>query len=612
MSASSRSDELGPRTVQQLPLLAGSTSAQNASSAQFKVPVGDGPYVRAKQIQLLEKDPERAIALFWAAINAGDRVDSALKDMAVVMKQQNRGEEAIQAILSFRHLCSPLAQESLDNVLLDLYKKCGRLDEQIDLLKHKLGLIHKGMVFNGKRTKTARSQGRKFQISIRQEATRLLGNLGWAYMQLCNYVAAEAVYRKALSIEEDSNKLCNLGVCFLKQGKEEEARAVLERVTPMSPDGRSDSESHVKSYQRSRALLHELSQKSPSLSANNQHQQILIIPQEFDLWTHWKLWEPPIIGSQNPRNAAVVKSTINGNPARIRTNPALRLSKTTNGSSDQLAAPLPSISTGDDVDTALTIGRHCTRQLAATNCSVSAAPYSSGAAGSFKREIGPSTTVQQPNYRAKKNPQSHADKSGFGLLVDATENVVMNVDAASRLESGEWAPNAILLSQKPVARELFGNTVSSTKDFSDNNCGHGGKGFANSMNQFMKIDVPSLRDEYQAQGAGSETDHVLDFSCVDKVIESVGSYVAASSAKETVSTMYMPIDAVGNAACILDEDSVNSIEGTIEKSHSDDYKQQGEDTWRAPVSPQRLTRIHSGQHRLKVFQDMTHDAAHNL
>ncbi|XP_022886853.1 protein POLLENLESS 3-LIKE 2-like [Olea europaea var. sylvestris] len=140
----------------------------------YKVPVGDTPYVRAKNVQLVDKDPERAIPLFWAAINAGDRVDSALKDMAIVMKQQNRAEEAIEAIKSLRHRCSDQAQESLDNILVDLYKRCGRLNDQVALLRHKLYLIQQGMAFNGKRTKTARSQGKKFQVSVEQEATRLL------------------------------------------------------------------------------------------------------------------------------------------------------------------------------------------------------------------------------------------------------------------------------------------------------------------------------------------------------------------------------------------------------------------------------------------------------
>ena len=72
--------------------------------------------------QLVKKDAEAAIVLFWKAINAGDRVDSALKDMSVVMKQVDRAEEAIEAIKSFRGLCSKQSQESLDNVLIDLYK----------------------------------------------------------------------------------------------------------------------------------------------------------------------------------------------------------------------------------------------------------------------------------------------------------------------------------------------------------------------------------------------------------------------------------------------------------------------------------------------------------
>ena len=59
-------------------------------------------------------------------------------------------------------------------VFIICFQRCGILDDQIYLHKHKLNLIHQGMEFNGKRTKTARSQGKKFQVSIEQEATRLL------------------------------------------------------------------------------------------------------------------------------------------------------------------------------------------------------------------------------------------------------------------------------------------------------------------------------------------------------------------------------------------------------------------------------------------------------
>ncbi|XP_044950514.1 protein POLLENLESS 3-LIKE 2 [Hordeum vulgare subsp. vulgare] len=226
-----------------------------------KVPVGDTPYVRAKRVQLVDKDPEKAIALFWGAINAGDRVDSALKDMAIVMKQQNRAEEAIEAIKSLRSRCSDQAQESLDNILLDLYKRCGRLDDQISLLKHKLQLIHQGHAFNGKRTKTARSQGRKFQVTLEQEATRLLGNLGWALMQKENYTEAEGAYRRALVIGPDNNKMCNLGICLMKQGRVLEAKDVLKQVRPAGVDGLRGADSHLKAYERAQEMLRDLEVK---------------------------------------------------------------------------------------------------------------------------------------------------------------------------------------------------------------------------------------------------------------------------------------------------------------------------------------------------------------
>ncbi|XP_059433042.1 protein SULFUR DEFICIENCY-INDUCED 1 [Corylus avellana] len=226
-----------------------------------KVPYGDTPYVKAKHAQLVEKDPEAAIVWFWKAINAGDRVDSALKDMAVVMKQLDRTEEAIEAVKSFRGLCSKQAQESLDNVLIDLYKKCGKIEEQIDLLKRKLRSIYQGEAFNGKPTRTARSHGKKFQVSVKQETSRLLGNLGWAYMQKSNFMMAEVVYQKAQMIDPDANKACNLALCLMKQGRYEEAYSVIQDVL----QGRLPGSDDCKSRNRAEELILELRSMQPSL-----------------------------------------------------------------------------------------------------------------------------------------------------------------------------------------------------------------------------------------------------------------------------------------------------------------------------------------------------------
>ncbi|KAL0714101.1 hypothetical protein Bca4012_021079 [Brassica carinata] len=256
--------------------------------AIHKVPVGDSPYVRAKNVQLVEKDPERAIPLFWSAINAGDRVDSALKDMAIVMKQQDRAEEAIEAIKSLRVRCSDQAQESLDNILLDLYKRCGRLDDQIALLKHKLFLIQKGLAFNGKGTKTARSQGKKFQVSVEQEATRLLGNLGWALMQRENFVEAEDAYRRALSIAPDNNKMCNLGICLMKQGRIDEAKETLRRVKPAVVDGPRGVDSHLKAYERAQQMLNDLGSETMRRGGDDRVEQRRLFDAMFGSSSIWQ------------------------------------------------------------------------------------------------------------------------------------------------------------------------------------------------------------------------------------------------------------------------------------------------------------------------------------
>ncbi|CAM8956809.1 unnamed protein product [Rhodiola kirilowii] len=284
--------------------LAVSRTRSESFHVSHKVPVGDTPYVRAKNVQLVEKDPEKSIPLFWAAINAGDRVDSALKDMAIVMKQQNRAEEAIEAIKSLRHRCSDQAQESLDNILLDLYKRCGRLNDQIALLKHKLLLIQQGFAFNGKRTKTARSQGKKFQVSVEQEATRLLGNLGWALMQQNNYIEAEDAYRRALRIASDNNKMCNLGICLMKQGRIGEARETLRQVKPAVADGPRGGDSHLKAYERAQQMLRDLESEMMNRGGDRVEQSRL-----FDmLLGSSTIWQPqPCRELQHTNSLPVVR-----------------------------------------------------------------------------------------------------------------------------------------------------------------------------------------------------------------------------------------------------------------------------------------------------------------
>ncbi|KAK2994118.1 hypothetical protein RJ640_003641 [Escallonia rubra] len=258
------------RSKQFYPVMPRSERRPNGAAYPFhvihKVPAGDSPYVRAKHVQLVDKDPTRAISMFWAAINSGDRVDSALKDMAVVMKQLNRSDEAIEAIKSFRHLCPLETQESLDNVLVELYKRSGRIEEQIEMLELRLKHIEEGIAFGRKKTKAARSQGKKVQITIEQEYLRLLGNLAWAYMQQNNFKSAEEFYRKALSLQQDKNKQCNLAICLMHMNRMTEARFLLQTIKASSGDGHMD-ESFAKSFERAMLTLAELECQPPVMPA---------------------------------------------------------------------------------------------------------------------------------------------------------------------------------------------------------------------------------------------------------------------------------------------------------------------------------------------------------
>lgn len=166
---------------------------------------------------MVSKDPNRAISLFWAAINAGDRVDSALKDMAVVMKQLNRSDEGIEAIKSFRYLCPLESQDTIDNLLLELYKvmnewkhdvsyasvtefgddslvltlrngfcvlsqKSGRIEEEAELLEHKLKTLEQEMGFDGRIVRAKRVQGKHVTMTIEQEVARC-GNYQFVFAQ---------------------------------------------------------------------------------------------------------------------------------------------------------------------------------------------------------------------------------------------------------------------------------------------------------------------------------------------------------------------------------------------------------------------------------------------
>ncbi|CAE6185540.1 unnamed protein product [Arabidopsis arenosa] len=234
-----------PLSERRRPPFSCSSSSENRDPFHIvhKVPSGDSPYVRAKHAQLIDKDPNRAISLFWTAINAGDRVDSALKDMVVVMKQLDRSDEGIEAY--------------------QILPKSGRIEEEAELLEHKLKTLEQGMGFGGRVIRAKRVQGKHVTMTIEQEKARVLGNLGWVHLQLHNYGIAEQHYRRALGLERDKNKQCNLAICLMRMGRIPEAKSLLDDVRDSPAESECGDEPFAKSYDRAIEMLAEIESKNP-------------------------------------------------------------------------------------------------------------------------------------------------------------------------------------------------------------------------------------------------------------------------------------------------------------------------------------------------------------
>ena len=122
------------------------------------------------------------------------------------------------------------------------------------------------------------------------------GNLAWAYMQQENYLAAEAVYRKAQIIDPDANKACNLCQCLIKQDRYLEAQSILEEVMQDKLPGSSDP----KSRNRVKELLQEsesgqpISLASTAIGLNLEDAFLEGLDQLMSQWTSYRSRRLPI------------------------------------------------------------------------------------------------------------------------------------------------------------------------------------------------------------------------------------------------------------------------------------------------------------------------------
>ena len=96
------------------------------------LPRGNGPYARAKRVQLVNQDPDKAEQLFRQAIRTHDKKESAIKDLSSLLHQHGRTNEAIALLTEhaeqFKH------DTSFDNMLATLYQHADRHEEALEVL----------------------------------------------------------------------------------------------------------------------------------------------------------------------------------------------------------------------------------------------------------------------------------------------------------------------------------------------------------------------------------------------------------------------------------------------------------------------------------------------
>lgn len=179
------------------------------------VPKGSNPYDRAKRVQLIEKDLDRAARLFRQAIKEGDNVESAIKDLASLLVQQGRADEAI--IFLQRNRKKIRDQQSVDNMLIGFYQNAGKYEQAIALLRKKLN----------------RASGDDNKAGV-------LWQIGNCYLRSENYPQARQVFEQVLELHPDNLAARrNIAICHFKQQSFDDAERILNEILNTAPDSKA-------------------------------------------------------------------------------------------------------------------------------------------------------------------------------------------------------------------------------------------------------------------------------------------------------------------------------------------------------------------------------------
>ena len=195
-------------------------------------------YARAKHAQLTLKDLAQARDLMVQEIESkGESSQSALKDLVCILKQMGSHAEATATIVRYRAAWpdDDRMQESLDNMLLDLFKHARNLEGQIAVTGQLINYSQKALA-EGRTGWMIRTAGCKNTVSVHRRLSTLYRLRGQAQMQSGAWAEAEislsrALHHERLHVkEEDLSINIDRGACLIATGRLIEAQDLLLHV----------------------------------------------------------------------------------------------------------------------------------------------------------------------------------------------------------------------------------------------------------------------------------------------------------------------------------------------------------------------------------------------
>ena len=148
------------------------------------LPKGKGPYARAKRAQLVDLDLDAAEKLLRQAIRTRDNTESATKDLASLLNEQGRVDEAIALLEDSSRRAKDAS--SYDNMLATLYEHTNRHDDAVRILE------------------------RLYPKTPRAKRSSLLIRIASSHLRVRKYDAAENTLRKLLDDDQHNRTALRL------------------------------------------------------------------------------------------------------------------------------------------------------------------------------------------------------------------------------------------------------------------------------------------------------------------------------------------------------------------------------------------------------------------